>query len=132
MLFQLYIEYRPLVPKDCNCTYAKLVDTIIDQLDQNQLQILHSPKNDYELISDYINLSQRYWNNNTKPPSILKKHLNFELLNKLKDGKTGYNTTLIDVIQSGMKNLDSILGIYAPDAESYEVFDSLMVPVIRD
>jgi len=116
--------------KDCNCTYAKLVDTIIDQLDQNQLQILHSPKNDYELISDYINLSQRYWNNNTKPPSILKKHLNFELLNKLKDGKTGYNTTLIDVIQSGMKNLDSILGIYAPDAESYEVFDSLMVPVI--
>ena len=65
------MKYRPLVSKECNCTYAKLVDTIIDQLDQTQVQILHSPKNDYELISDYINLSQRYWNNNTKPPSIL-------------------------------------------------------------
>lgn len=116
--------------KDCNCTYATLADTIIDQLNQHQLQILHSPKNDYELISDYINLSQRYWQNNTKPPSIVKTHLNFDMLNKLKDSKTAYNSTLIDVIKSGMKNLDSVLGIYAPDPESYQVFDSLMVPVI--
>lgn len=35
-----------------------------------------------------------------------------------------------DVIQSGVENLDSGIGIYAPDAEAYTVFADLFDPVI--
>ena len=37
-----------------------------------------------------------------------------------------------DVIQSGVENLDSGIGIYAPDAEAYEVFADLFDPVIGE
>ncbi|KAL3251888.1 hypothetical protein MRX96_055022 [Rhipicephalus microplus] len=40
--------------------------------------------------------------------------------------------TLLDVIQSGVENLDSGVGVYAPDAESYTVFAELFDPVIDD
>ena len=35
-----------------------------------------------------------------------------------------------DVIQSGLENLDSGIGIYAPDAEAYSVFAPLFDPII--
>ena len=37
-----------------------------------------------------------------------------------------------DVIQFGVENLDSGIGIYAPDAEAYEVFADLFDPVIGE
>ncbi|KAF8278043.1 arginine kinase [Trypanosoma cruzi] len=40
--------------------------------------------------------------------------------------------TLMDVIQSGVENLDSGIGVYAPDAESYTVFAALFDPIIED
>lgn len=40
--------------------------------------------------------------------------------------------TLLDVVQSGMENLDSGVGLYAPDAESYTVFENLFNPVIEE
>ncbi|KAM7311424.1 arginine kinase-like [Ixodes scapularis] len=40
--------------------------------------------------------------------------------------------TLPDIIQSGMENLESGVGLCAPDAESYTLFADLFNPVIED
>lgn len=69
----------------------------------------------------------------TEGHSLLKKHLTKEILDQLKDKKTdSFGSTLRDVIQSGVENLDSGIGIYAPDAESYTVFAALFDPVIEE
>jgi len=39
---------------------------------------------------------------------------------------------LKDVIQSGVENLDSGIGVYAPDAEAYVVFALLFNPIIEE
>jgi len=57
----------------------------------------------------------------TESKSLLKKYLSQEIFDKLKTLKTGFNSSLLDVIQSGVENPDSGVGIYAPDAESYSV-----------
>ena len=41
-----------------------------------------------------------------------------------------FGSTLQDVIQSGVENLDSGIGLYAPDAEAYTTFAPLFDPVI--
>merc|ERR1712135_9243 len=64
--------------------------------------------------------------------SLLKKYLTREVLDKTKDLKTSFGSTLLDVVQSGMENLDSGVGVYAPDAESYSLFADLFDPIIED
>ncbi|XP_055321531.1 arginine kinase-like [Sitodiplosis mosellana] len=64
--------------------------------------------------------------------SLLKKHLSREVFDKLKNKKTSFGSTLLDCIQSGIENLDSGFGIYAPDAEAYTVFADIFDPMIRD
>jgi len=64
--------------------------------------------------------------------SLLKKYLTREVFDKLKDKKTKLGATLLDVIQSGVENLDSGVGLYAPDAEAYSLFAPLFDPVIED
>ncbi|ORC88155.1 putative arginine kinase [Trypanosoma theileri] len=64
--------------------------------------------------------------------SLLKKYLTKKVLDELKDKKTSMGATLMDVIQSGVANLDSGIGLYAPDAESYKVFAALFDPVIEE
>ncbi|XP_031842488.1 arginine kinase 1 isoform X2 [Nomia melanderi] len=64
--------------------------------------------------------------------SLLKKYLTKEIFDNLKTKKTSLGATLLDVIQSGVENLDSGVGIYAPDAESYTVFADLFDPIIED
>jgi len=64
--------------------------------------------------------------------SLLRKYLTPEVFDKLKGLKTGFNSSLLDVIQSGVENLDSGCGIYAPDAESYSLFADLFDPIIED
>jgi protein-arginine kinase len=64
--------------------------------------------------------------------SLLHKYLTKDVLDKLKGRKTKLGATLWDVIQSGVVNLDSGVGIYAPDAESYTTFKELFDPVIQD
>lgn len=64
--------------------------------------------------------------------SLLKKYLTAEVFDKLKGKKTALGATLLDVIQSGVENLDSGIGVYAPDAESYSVFADLFDPIIED
>ncbi|RWS24115.1 arginine kinase-like protein, partial [Leptotrombidium deliense] len=64
--------------------------------------------------------------------SLLKKYLTEEVFDALKTRQTSMGATLLDVIQSGIENLDSGIGIYAPDAESYTVFKELFDPIIED
>merc|ERR1711970_1041856 len=53
--------------------------------------------------------------------SLLKKYLTKDVFDQLKAKKTKLGATLLDVIQSGVENLDSGVGVYAPDAEAYSV-----------
>ena len=65
--------------------------------------------------------------------SLLKKHFSKDVLDSLKAEKTSsFNSCLRDVIQSGVENLDSGIGVYAPDAESYLVFAPLFDPIIEE
>uniref|UniRef100_A0A7E4VHT1 arginine kinase n=1 Tax=Panagrellus redivivus TaxID=6233 RepID=A0A7E4VHT1_PANRE len=64
--------------------------------------------------------------------SLLKKHLTKKVVDELKGKKTKLGATLLDVIQSGVANLDSGVGLYAPDAESYTLFKPLFDPVIQE
>ncbi|CAB3410582.1 unnamed protein product [Caenorhabditis bovis] len=64
--------------------------------------------------------------------SLLKKHLTKEVVDKNKTKKTRLGATLLDVIQSGVENLDSGVGVYAPDAEAYTLFADLFNPVIQE
>ena len=65
--------------------------------------------------------------------SLLKKHLTQNVLDDLKNKKTStFNSTMRDVIQSGVENLDSGIGVYAPDAEAYVVFAALFDPIIEE
>lgn len=68
----------------------------------------------------------------TESKSLLKKYLTKEIFDQLKTRKTNLGATLLDVIQSGVENPDSGVGIYAPDAESYTVFADLFDPIIED
>lgn len=62
--------------------------------------------------------------------SLLKKFLTRPVFDELKDRFTASGASLLDVIQSGVQNLDSSIGVYAPDASSYTVFASLFNPII--
>ena len=63
--------------------------------------------------------------------SKLKKFLTKEVFQSLRTKKTPiFGSSLKDVIQSGIENLDSGIGLYAPDAEAYSVFAPLFDPVI--
>ncbi|KAI6192685.1 hypothetical protein M3Y94_01322900 [Aphelenchoides besseyi] len=64
--------------------------------------------------------------------SLLAKNLTKDIVDKLKDKKTTLGATLYDVIRFGVKNLDSGVGVYAPDAESYTTFAPLFDKIIED
>uniref|UniRef100_A0A182MMJ2 arginine kinase n=1 Tax=Anopheles culicifacies TaxID=139723 RepID=A0A182MMJ2_9DIPT len=65
--------------------------------------------------------------------SLLKSHLTQELLDKLKEIKTPvYKSTLLDCVQSGLKNRDSHVGLYAADPMAYSVFAELFNPLIEE
>lgn len=65
-------------------------------------------------------------------PSLLKKYMTRDTFDKLKKRKTTYGSTLLHVIRSGIENLDSGIGIYAPDPEAYNLFGELFNPIIED
>ena len=64
--------------------------------------------------------------------SLLCKYLTKEVFDELKDRKTPNGFTLEMAINSGVKNPDSSIGVYAGDKESYEVFDLLFDPIIKE
>ncbi len=64
--------------------------------------------------------------------SMLCKYLTKEVFDELKQRKTPNGFTLEKAINSGVKNPDSSIGVYAGDKESYEVFDLLFDPIIKE
>lgn len=64
--------------------------------------------------------------------SALYKHLSREVFAELKDKKTRHGYTLQQAINSGVRNPDSSIGVYAGDEESYLVFAPLFDPIIED
>jgi hypothetical protein len=64
--------------------------------------------------------------------SLLKKYLTKDVVDKCKGKKTKLGATLYDVIRSGVMNLDSGIGAYAPDAESYTTFAPLFDGIIQE
>ncbi|XP_003402706.2 arginine kinase-like [Bombus terrestris] len=64
--------------------------------------------------------------------SLLKKHLTQQVFDTLKTRVTNTGSTLMDVIQSGLKNPDSGVGVYAPDQNAYDVFAALFDSVIEE
>ncbi len=64
--------------------------------------------------------------------SLLRKYLTRDIFNNLKDLITPNGYSLQQLINSGVVNLDSSVGVYAGDEESYSVFASLFDPVISE
>ncbi|XP_017795754.1 PREDICTED: arginine kinase-like, partial [Habropoda laboriosa] len=64
--------------------------------------------------------------------SLLRKHLTQQVFDTLKARVTNTGSTLMDVIQSGLKNPDSHVGLYAADQHAYDVFAGLFDPVIEE
>jgi len=64
--------------------------------------------------------------------SLLAKYLTTELYDKLKWLKTKNWFTIDDLIKSNLVNKDSSIGIYAFDADSYEVFKDIFYPIIKE
>ncbi|MBL0721349.1 MAG: arginine kinase [Sulfurovum sp.] len=64
--------------------------------------------------------------------SMLCKHLTEENFQELKDKKTANGFTFKQAINSGIVNIDSSIGVYAGDKESYTIFDKLFDPIIND
>ena len=117
--------------KNTNCTFTVLVDNVLNQLTKQQTSILHSKQSDYEIIANFISDKIRNFGGlNPTKASLLKIHLTFEKLDYLMEQRTEYNTTLMDVIKTGLVNPDSSVGVFAPDAASYNVFKILLLPII--
>ena len=63
---------------------------------------------------------------------LAKKYLSRAVLEKLTRLKTDSGFTLLQALASGIKNPDSSIGLYAGDAQSYDLFASLFDPIIHD
>lgn len=63
--------------------------------------------------------------------SPLKRLLTKDILDQLKDKKTNMKGTLLDCIQSGLEVQNSQVGIFACDAEAYDVFAPIFGPLIE-
>nr|AMW91807.1 arginine kinase-like protein [Dermanyssus gallinae] len=83
-------------------------------------------------VKDKLQAGFQKLQTSTQCKSLLKKYLTKEVLDKLQDQTTRMGATLLDVVQSGFANIDSGVGVYAPDAESYTVFAALFDPIIDD
>ncbi len=63
--------------------------------------------------------------------ALVKQYLTPALYEELAPLKTHTGFTLDAAIQSGLKNPDSSIGIYAGDAQSYSTFSSILDPIIH-
>lgn len=64
--------------------------------------------------------------------ALVKKHLSPDLYQQLRHLRTRSGFSLEKAIRSGIRNPDSSIGIYAGDAESYQVFLPVFDPIIRE
>ncbi|KAJ6635424.1 putative arginine kinase F46H5.3 [Pseudolycoriella hygida] len=64
--------------------------------------------------------------------SLLKQYLTMELLESLQNKTTASGKSIRDCINSGLQYHTSSVGIYAADADAYEVFSELFNPIIAE
>jgi len=64
--------------------------------------------------------------------SLLAKYLSPLLFDQLKDKETSSGIKLNQIINSGLENLDSGIGVYAGDKDSYKTFAPLFDPIIKE
>lgn len=64
--------------------------------------------------------------------SLLCKYLSRDIWNQYHDKKDAYGFSFKEAIWSGLKNLDSGIGVYAGSHDSYRVFEDLFDKVIED
>ena len=64
--------------------------------------------------------------------SMLYRHLTPKIFDIYRDCKTSYGFTIDQAISSGVKNIDSGIGVYAGDEESYSLFALLFDPIIEE
>ncbi len=75
---------------------------------------------------------EQYANQLKNSKSLLAKHLTKDIFKDLANKTTTNSFTLLQAINSGVQNLDSGIGVYAGDEESYQVFASLFDPIIHE
>ena len=63
----------------------------------------------------------------TKSDSLLKKHLSHKIFEMIKDKQTKFGSGVLEAIQSGLKNPDSGVDIYAPDPELMASFAKSLI-----
>lgn len=68
----------------------------------------------------------------TEDKSLMSKYLTKDVFEELKTKKTKNSFTLQLAINSGLKNKDSGIGVYAGDKESYTLFKELFDPIIKE
>ncbi len=64
--------------------------------------------------------------------SLLARHLTADIHGQLCLAETPSGYTFDQLIQSGVQHEDSSVGVYAGDAESYQVFSPLLDPIIEE
>ncbi|SEA74273.1 creatine kinase [Desulfuromusa kysingii] len=64
--------------------------------------------------------------------SLLARYLSRQMYDRLKDKTTKNGYKFLQAINSGVINQDSQIGVYAGDAESYDLFSPLLDLVIED
>ncbi|MEA1982974.1 MAG: arginine kinase, partial [Campylobacterota bacterium] len=64
--------------------------------------------------------------------SLMAKYLTKEVFEALKSKKTSSGFSILDAVNSGVKNPDSGIGAYAGDEESYTTFGLLFDPIIEE
>jgi len=64
--------------------------------------------------------------------SLLRRHLSEQMFEQLSNKVTENGFTFSQAINSGVVNQDSSVGVYAGDAESYRLFDTIFDPIIAD
>ena len=64
--------------------------------------------------------------------SLLKKHLNQQVWEALVGKNTASGFSFEQAIRSGVEQLDSGVGVYVGDEESYSLFAPLLTPIIQD
>ena len=107
----------------CGCTLALMIQSVITNLQTDGLDLITQQDTVDEDVENFLKSSST---------SLLHQNLNRKLYGILKSKMTPvYKTNIRDVIRSGLVHLDSNIGVYAPDVESYKVFDKLFQPIIR-
>lgn len=64
--------------------------------------------------------------------SLVKKYLSKDIFKALEHEQTDSGFTLEKAIRSGILNPDSSIGIYAGDAQSYQIFSDIFEPIIQE